>query len=466
MAKKMKPKNKKAKNGKPKKGSTGVAKKKPNIFSQLYTSVQRRKRVYDTLFLQTGPFTFDPPWEFLKADEYCRGPITDETGCLEVLQKEHSREHLLEAGVVEEDPHDPQELKLDARLVGSSGPLVFLRVDAASRYDVVTAEGTCLSGARPLFAMARDSYSGRRMRGIESNRVMGVTTMWEVAWLRAIGMQAAPMTDLANLNDVALIRLMELVAATPRGCLTREPVFLKTDLFEDHTTNYMGENPHPVICLQLTASAPGRTDEMQTRKLVKVIENLNNASRYLRIEWNNISVWWPDDRQVEELEYRSGMRSAKLLLEIFGNPQAVYSLQECQGASEPPAPAGPAELLEQKRQLMRSEPRWDDAPGECLQRRQEAVQEYQGLIDQHLVQPLINEALQHHDPITRQLEVQLAEKTRQLHMLSPVVQELVEQIGKSGGNPADPLGIVQSDAWKMQQRFVQDQLRLARELRR
>ena len=258
---------------------------------------------------------------------------------MQQLAEKFPRERLIEAGVIE--PDSDQALALDSRLANGEGPFIFLRRCNGQFFDIVAPDGTCLSGACPLFAIASD-----RMTSFGST-VLGVSSMADVALLRAVGKAGAPLTDLAGLNASGLRRLMKLVGAESSSRLTRCSFHFRTDLFEDYTTPFYPIERFAKIHLSIVAGAFNEPTPSQTQRLCAVVQHLKQSSLYLGIRWNNINVWWPEGSATEELAFHRRLKSPELLEEFFDKNHPTYPLDDIESGDGPPALPSPAEALEE-----------------------------------------------------------------------------------------------------------------------
>lgn len=432
---------------------------------EMHLRLERIAPIFELVLQATDSFQFTRPLEFLHADADCRRPVRDAAKLTRRLASNFSREHLEEAGAIDRD--QGESIVVHPSLISGDGPLLFLRNTEMKLFDIVTADGKCRTGACPLFAMVNDEQT-RNLQSYDSsyvNRLMGVVNMSDVALLRAMGVAAVPLTYLERLPAPHLRRLIDLTGAKANSPTMNKPAHFETDLWEDHTTNCLGDEAFPRVELQIVSGVLSAPTSIEAERLCAVVDNLKLVSCHLDVSWECISVWWPTEVEREELACRLRLRTPELLQEFFHKERSVHPLDSIDSGKGPPSvPSAATALVNAMHEVVNTTPRIDDNPGDHDERQRKALDEFGHLIEKHFVQPQIAQAIRNSDPVAGQLEFKLAQTFQQSQQLAPVFHkqlgESIQQLLEGGKD------MKCTEVERKYFRFLNAQLRISRELKR
>ena len=423
--------------------------------TRLEKRAQRIAPVLQHVHEATDRFSFASPWDFLTADHDCRTGVVDELELVAELAEHFTAWDMIEAGVAVED--DTEGVILNPTLL--EGPVIFLRNQEDRLFDIMTPDGTCVSGACPLFRVAHDRLTTTSAPA----EVLAVCSIGEVALMRAVGQAASPLTSLARLNAHGTRRMMRLTGVETTSVLQSVPDRLVYDLPEDV---FSQDGPGGAsLTLVLASSAFRRPSSQQAEERNAVVGHFLNSGEYLQIRWGDVHVWRPTSKELAELAFRRRQRLPEVIQEYFQMERATHCITDLDPSGRPPPAPTVAESLENASQeLATGKPKFDDAPGEWAERRARAMAERTLLLEKHCLLPLIERGIENPDQVEGQLQIQLADSFRMAQACLPMLRRQLEQSSHSDLESDRPL--VHPDAMKLYQKFTNDQFRIARELRK
>lgn len=261
--------------------------------------------VFTALWDLLLPIEFAGRWSFVACAPECRRLPVDRHAVVSQLAEQFGTKVLTASGIA---TAMGDELRMGPRLDTVDGILVFVRRHDG-RIDVVSSNGS-LNFHVPFFALAEDF---RVQRDPDSPRHHFYLTpcMADVALIRSLGLNAAPLSGLRNMNCAGLGHLLYLVGGASRRRIRAK----RLPAAQEHrVTSYSdGEQSaivHPVILGHgLLGDQPTEIDA--------VVGHLAKATRLLGLNWRRFDVWNPSPHDLEKLRFCRNYRSCGLVADFL-----------------------------------------------------------------------------------------------------------------------------------------------------
>jgi hypothetical protein len=376
--------------------------------------------IYRRLFELAEPFQLPAPADSLRLDEDIRSSVPSDDSLRRVLEEEFGADQLREAGVFDELVSGYPDFPLG---LTDAGPLVALRKDSGTIFDVVTPLG-CLSGEVTLLQMLRDART-RALADAGEGMIFAADSLADVAVLRGLGLAAVPMVGLECLDYSGL---RKIAAAFGGGCVGHkgdQPVKLPPECFEPEPNGTSDNRKRRVIPRSLT---------LVTHSLVRpsleiaagfrtVASHLARFQRYMDADIWDLFVWWPTEDELLGLRYcieigALGEARLRVLdneelkdLKIFIDPGRTPARRD--------APAGLPAVLGRVREDRAKRRR---SPSE-ERHYQASLDEYERVVDRDLIASLVEQALEIPCPVAQNQGIILAETFRIIHQQAPAIED-------------------------------------------
>jgi hypothetical protein len=397
-----------------------------------------RGAVYERVLQLCPPYLFPPPWDFLTADQDCRGPIRDTSAILSDLQVRFSEAELEEAGVLARAPSG--ELQIAPALCNPVGGVVALRRSPGEApFTLLTARGCLGSDALPVVAALEDAGTAARLA--ETEVLYAAFRISDVVLLRAIGLPATLATGLHNASLPQLHALDEAFAAPDPFARANPP--LPAPPSGETDDECLGESadpaaqpvtaggdapqaaPPPRPGLALVGWAPGSVGAEIPPPLRRTAGQLALVRQHLGLRLAGISLWRPPPRDMDNLRFRLNYREAESISELLRESAQVLGDFECLADPQGPEdvrPAASADLSAAQVELL-ARLADDRGQGRITDRVRAARHAYEELIERRLIAPLQTWALAHDNPVIRNVGFDLATGCRELHRMGPLLHE-------------------------------------------
>ena len=379
--------------------------------------------VYSRLLELCPPFVPAAPWEFLKPDADCRQCRASASDLLAALEREFGTEPLLQAGIAQKT--SAGAVQLDPRLTAEGQPLVGLRDREGLPFDIVTSAG-CLSQEIPLLQFWRDRRTRQAARESEDElppQLFATPTLIDAVLLRSAGLAATPMThlDRAGYSGLKLLAILtdERAGDGPGSGQSSKIPFEFTDEYyrpaEKSGSQCDPQRAKTFSLTLLTRSlhlAGGEISEVFRR----VARTLAGAQRHLGIVWGDVQVWSPTEEELDGLAYCRELQSTGALREfLLADDRTRHGVEEFQDPASPSPRAAPLPgFVEARRKLL--ETRAALGSGDCNSRDLRLAREnYERLLEDELIIPLIREGFASEDLIRANLLAVFAVLLRWLH---------------------------------------------------
>jgi hypothetical protein len=382
---------------------------------------------YDGYLSLCRPFTLAPPWDLLPAHPGAlRGPA-DSAAALAILLERHGRQTMVDNGLARVG--NDGSLTICPLLESPDVPLVVLRdPNGQGVTEIMTSAGSVFGRRRPFMAALHDAHT-RKALDAHGHNLLLTGDLADTILLRSLGMAAAPISGLENLDQECLESLRTLFGV-PCSLSSRE-----ANEREDAEDEAAARSPAPMeqrVCTSdqtapaIPESEPQGADE--PIKLVVVnwspqelsldapenlraaIQHLEDLKQHRRLDLKEIDVWKPRVESLESIRFGLERREATWVRDaLLDSLDADYSWLDQLG-SLCIAPAESLDLATAAEKVFEALGGRDEVASQRA--RQEAEACYRRLASEELVKPLLLEAQAACDPMDRIQMTQLAELTR------------------------------------------------------
>ncbi len=371
--------------------------------------------VYEQILKHCRPLQFQPPWDFLKAQPNCLGPVANPTAVLAELREHYDDAMLLAAGVLdvsgEEGPH-PNQL-----FTGADAALIALRGPSDGALRGLLHERGCLP--RKKISLDLVQKDGWTQQALLAHGVLFATPeIREVALLQALGLPATLSVDLRRLPLSGLANL-------------------NTDFKKRLRSGFGTAGP----TLALVGCSLLSLDSQPSPALAPAVEHLTRARNYLDLNLSGVMALRvrADDLDNLRLRFRKADTVQNLLLEAANNIEDIATLL-------PPSDVGIEANAESGRAYAEAQANLlallAGAPtaGPLPERVRRAMETYEQLVQSTLIAPLLNWALSSKEAVLRNAGVQLTTVCHLLHRMSPLLlAQQTRQFGCALATGSEPL---------------------------
>lgn len=341
------------------------------------------RRIYADFLKFCEPVKASDPWSrFAAIPDFFRPP-EDENAVHWALRETYSRKALRRSQVMTLDSQ--KKLVFNPRLCTRPDFVVPLRAASHDQpFDLLTGEGT-VSGRLPVCGAAMDHLmgEGEQRHGL----IFAAFSMFDVMVLRAIGAPAVLASGLERFTSRTLAEFRATFGTTATAAVTP---------------------PH----LVLVGWTPSRMSRIRSGSVLDgVIRNLQDAGDCFGVRLKNVLLWQPTFKEI--------VRLARCL-QIGRITDVADALSHSFHQSAKPLASGESDtdsqtILEKSRAAYRKALLDPDA---TRGRRRRRRREFQNAVDEVLIKPLYEQAMEEPDLQKRSRLLALAEANRELHYRS------------------------------------------------
>ena len=204
-----------------------------------------------------------------------------------------------------------------------------------------------------------------------------------------------------------------------------------------------------------------RERDLPGQQLRGLVARLAQAERCLTINLGGLGVWIPTQDDGERIRFCREMGDRDALTEavLASVEGSCYALADVATGRIAPW-QNPSTYLTARSALSRSLRDTDSVPMD----RGELVEGFQRLLQAEIIEPLLEDAVNHPDPIVGALQMELANISSLLQSQAPFLQQDLSQA--DGQRESRDMGATLQQSIRIRMQLVDRLLRLARELRR
>lgn len=360
-------------------------------------------------------------WGFLHLDENCRFLPDSIDEVVELLQQQFAADRLLESRLLVRV--EGERLGLNPRLLTEDQLFFLLRKERGQIFDIITSAGS-LSGRHVLLLLRQDAVTKRALERDE--RIFLVFSMVDALLLRALGLAAMHAADMVHLGRHGFQRLLWLVGGHSLGPIQREktrfPWEERVTILKSGCVTHQDEHHEfeMVICAFSLSSFSRKIPE----GIASVARHLAHAEKYLEIHFDALSVWRPNEDEMSNLRFRSGLRDPSLLRDYLVEEHEFFGVEQFMDPSRPPAVPDSfvqalenlIRVLDERERNLTSQLYWE--------KEHEAFAKYEAELDKKVFKPLLVRAMASSDPSIRALRTQFAHVTKLLLSKMPHLHSL------------------------------------------
>ncbi len=372
-------------------------------------------RIYTRFLEHCRGVNVDSRWQFLQPDQDSRLVEGDLSPALTSLRREFGTEDLLKAGILvrNNDQHN-----LNTKLTTEDRILIVLRDSQRKPFDILTSAGT-LQRRVPILAVQHDIHTQRGLAATD-RRLFVTSSIEDSVLVRSLGLSAVPATCMDHLQGANFRKLLAM-----------------TDGFSDRSDFFhavlVGCNLTEGIC-EIPAN------------VAAVARDFGQAKRYLKMPRLAVSLWWPSDEEMNNLDYRRRVGNVAGICELLKRVKLLHDIEEFSDPSKSPSREptyGKAlqNLLtaqEKKRRMIR-----DPFQATTVRDAQEAHEQQ---VDRAILDPLVDSAMASGDLSVRALRLGIAHESRILHRMLPEVHDAQAKNAETGDG--DQINFLSDPDWK------------------
>jgi hypothetical protein len=395
---------------------------------------------YETYLSCCRPYRLPPPWDFLPADPTTLEGPAEPSAALKLLAEKHSPDALITSGLAARNADG--ELRVSPALSGGNTLIVVLQDSGSSAATNLLTNRGCLAGDEPPFlAVLKDRQTVESL-DISEGRLVLAGNLPEAVLLRALGLPAAPVQGLADLDARGLQRLGKAfgIPCAPSRRERDDAVWAKAEASlspvqrvaagsgdplpaDENSESEKAETSREIVLADWSLPALSRESPAE---IERAICHLCNLARYRRLDLSSVSIWTPANADLEGIRFVVEQREEKWVRDAIRD-----SLQEnMQSVNRPHGfRAQRDEQLDLATATERlSEELLKNGSDESSRRRlRDAESNYRRLAVAEVVKPLLHEAQTAMDPVERMQQIQLAHLANMFLMKFPGV--LREEVG-------------------------------------
>ena len=406
--------------------------------------------IYRRLFPRRSSLDLGPRWGFVQRSRRFGFLEIDPERTLPSLLDEFDEGKLVRSGVA---------IRVDDELVLNPMLMTDDRLAAlVGDYDLVTSGGALVHTA-PLFAMDTDltTYCRVHPQGL----FFLVGSMHEYLLFDSLKMAASPTTHLGRLGRRRLETMLYLVDGVSEGLIARRGNYPPGDRYD--YGGYLGpEETRPAeMSLVFVGYELGSGRRGFTGEATSAMQRLFNAQHHLRVNWDQLYVWWPTDEEIADLEFRRRLSDVELIHEFFRNLESLRSIKGFFEFLRRDRHKDP--LVQRLEDLLIAEDEARDHPEMSLYRKKKetALGKYAEQVDRATFTPLVQSAMNSNDLRIRSLRLQLAHVSRLVHMGMPSLHSA--QAHRLRSIDADEAELFPAAKWKQMDRLLDATVKLVRE---
>lgn len=412
------------------------------------------------------------------------------------LAEEFGEEQLIDSGIA---VLDGEGLLTASLRLAPSGAILIPLFQAADRLpiDAVLSDGLLLGDEAPPYVAAHDGRLASAMRS-SNHLLLVVPALEDVLACECLGMAAVPFAGMDRLNLIELHQLEEITssssqlllpetieqtaegdcssaAADSSDVLNRgmpEPrATQQVALDHDAADDVLSEDGFDVIEFPFDDSLPleiiisgwsfARQQSLPEQEIQRLISRLAGAQRFLSIDLSAVAVWVPRPGDIQRISFcwdvrdRDAVRNA-VLESISG---ACYSLSAAV-SGRIALWQSPGTYLKARSALSRGLRNTENVPMD----RSELVEVFEHCLQSQIIEPLLEDGVNHRDPIVGALHMELANISSLLQSQAPFLQHDLMQAGIRVES-RDKRGTLERSI-RIRMQLVDRLVRIVRELRR
>ena len=422
---------------------------------------------------------------------------TNTSELLRDLLDEFGQEQLIESGIAEQETEG--QLTMSGRLASGSAALWALADAEGGRpFDVLLPDGLLLGDEAPLYAAIHDYRMENAVRASEGLLLL-VSTLDDTAFCHAFGLAAAPIAGMEQLNLCQLRQIEELTSEPDQLPLigeTEEPTAdvtesddaesasdtqnpgmsgnhsaARSEIADDIREECPSDDLNSVIDLASDDVLPleiifagwsfARQQDLSGEHLREAIARLANAQRHLSVDLSGVAVWIPSQDDIASMRFCWEMRDADAVKQavLESVDRACYNLAAVSAGEIAPWQT-PGTYLEARSALSRG---LRETNGISMD-RSELVRAFEHLLQSQIIDPVVENGVNHRDPIVGALHMELGSISFLLQSQAPFLQHDLMQAGLQVESSDKRAALDSSIRIRMQ--LVDRLVRIARELRR
>lgn len=391
------------------------------------------------------------PWPWLPPAGECYRSTNEPEEMLRLLCSKHDERSLLESRIVTRDKSG--SVALAPQFIDQYNTIVLLRRPDGIAFDLLTANG-CLSGHVPLFALWHDARFQEHLRGSQYKEVFGVGSISDCLLLRSLGLPASPVHGLERLHVKGLRWLLQLVGAS---------LICGREWLSQCASSGRFVYPASQFALLLVAGSIEHFQPDPRDEVMSVIRHLHHAHCELKMVFEDLYVWCPDDAKRAALQHARQVGDPELMRRAFARPGKAKCIP--QFVASPPSVESPtvAQLyLDNRAELQRllSE---RDADKAGREKRKVVREKFEKLVQETLIAPILTEAHDSPEPVRRILGVQFAGAAERMELLALLAGAELHGLFRQAKGTDEPHPL---EYLKELPRHTNELLKLAREYRR
>jgi hypothetical protein len=235
--------------------------------------------------------------------------------------------------------------------------------------------------------------------------------------------------DMVHLGRHGFQRLLWLVGGHSLGPIQREktrfPWEERVTILKSGCVTHQDEHHEfeVVICAFSLSSFSRKIPE----GIGSVARHLAHAEKYLEIHFDALSVWWPNEDEMSNLEFRSGLRDPSLLHDYFLEEHDFLGVEQFIDPSRAPeVPDSFVRALEELLQAVEEGAKHSESQY-YLNKESEAYATYYAELDKKIFKPILESAMALPNPSIRPLRAQLAHVAKILHSKMPGMHLLAKK---------------------------------------
>lgn len=378
------------------------------------------------------------------------------------LQERFENTSLIETGIVSEVE---RELHCSPRLIAGTPVVALYGPPGDQVFDFLLPDGLLLGEESLIYATAHDSVIQHLLRSCDG-MLLVVATFAEVQVCHRLGLAAIPTGSGGQLSLSSLRQIAELTCPPNTSLLTENVVREAIEASPDSAASLSissvdipdetvpgGGDPAALappaaeevddieeihfdegwtgVDLTIGAWSFVRFEKQLSGPIEEFVEEIKEAQRHLHIDLSNVALWVPSQDEVGRLRYCQRLNDDQSLREVVleSMNDSRYSLLPSATVRQNDPWEKPETFSEVRRAL------WKELqnPASSEKEREELISEFQRLLDRDMIEPLVQTATSHRDPVLGALHLQFASTVSLLQSNLPALQRQLNRIGCSIG---------------------------------
>ncbi|HBO43420.1 MAG TPA: hypothetical protein DD670_05715 [Planctomycetaceae bacterium] len=319
----------------------------------------------------------------------------------------------------------------------SAGPLIALRQAAdADPFCLVTRDGPTVPDTTALECFLLEPKTQQHLKDFRGCLLL-TETVAQTAVLRALGLPAAPMTGIAQLNERRLRALLQQVRPAVKeapACRSRKATPTAPS---DADKKGAAEEAVASTSLILVGDFPLAGHGTDGSRLRATARFLSRAARMLDVWLPPVAVWLPGAGVRDDLEFAVRSDNLRVVHRVLLESLEMSSFSIHEFARDDFSPQSRAGSLAEASLAMSKLLHENEADGMRDERWADAIQQHNALVHEELVRPILAKIPSTGDPARRIAMAALAETCRQQHLRSPEILRGMTKDVVHGLDPAE-----------------------------